>query len=357
MNRLTIWIRQHQVVTFYLITFAITWGLGFSYGAVMKRGEFLLAPLAFIATCGPALAGIIVTAVSNARTRQGARKAFWIAFLAAWVVAALVFLAHNTFINHAPLNPIMIGFTLVSVLPVAFVISMVQSRLPAVKRYLASLVRLRSVWGWSLLALFLTPALVLLSILISSLLGRQPITIRPFQGISLTLAGLVVVKFLYQFFFFNTTGEEVGWRGFALPRMQSRMSPLMACLIMNIFWILWHTFLWMAEGKPVSSPGFWATTYLQDLPATILITWLYNRSKGSILVAGIAHAAANTAFAFITNLDWTVFAAITVLAALVMVLVDRMWKRLPSDHPAVIQPPVLEEQGRMIIGMKGVSDE
>jgi membrane protease YdiL (CAAX protease family) len=342
MKKLTAWIKNHQVIAFFIITFAITWGLGFSYGAVLNKGIFLLAPLVFIALCGPALAGIIVTSITNPQPRQGTRKAFWIAFLAAWVVSALVFLAHNTFINHAPLNPVMIVFALVSVVPVAFVISMLRSRLPAVKGYLSSLIRLRGVWGWSLLALFLTPALVLLSILISSLLSRQPMTIHPFQGISLTLVSLVAVKFLYQLFFFNATGEETGWRGFALPRMQSRMSPLVACLIMNIFWILWHAFLWKAEGRPVSSPGFWGTTYLQDLPATILITWLYNRSKGSILVAGLAHAAANTVFAFFPNLDWTVFTSTVGAAVLVMIVADRMWKKLPSDHPAVHKEPALE---------------
>jgi membrane protease YdiL (CAAX protease family) len=343
MNKLTTWIRRHQVIAFFIITFAITWGLGFSYGAVYK-GQFLLAPLAFAATCGPALAGIIISAVCNTLPRQGRRKAFWIAFLVAWVVSALVFLAHNTLINHAPLNPVMVIFTIVSVLPVALVISMACSRIPAVKSYLSSLVRLRGVWGWSLLALVLTPALVLLSILISSLLGRQSMTIRPFQGISLTLVGLVAVKFLYQLFFFNATGEEAGWRGFALPRMQSRMSPLVACLIMNIFWILWHAFLWKAEGKPISSPGFWGTTYLQDLPATIFISWLYNRSKGSILVAGIAHATANTLFAFLPNLDWMVFTSTVGASVLVMIVVDKMWKKLPSDHPAVYQTPGIDEK-------------
>ncbi len=341
MKKLIDWIKRHQIIAFYIIAFAITWGLGFSYGAVYK-GQFLLAPLVFVATCGPALAGIIVTAITNPQPRKGSRRAFWITFLVAWVISALVFLAHNTFINHAPLNPVMVGFTLVSVLPVAFVISMARSRLPAVKGYMASLVRLRGVWGWSLLALVLTPALVLLSILVSSLLGRQPMTTHPFQGISLALVGLVAVKFLYQLFFFNATGEEAGWRGFALPRMQSSMSPLMACLIINIFWVLWHVFLWTAEGRPVSSPGFWGTTYMQDLPATVMSSWLYNRSKGSILVADIAHAAANTVFAFVTSLDWTVFASIAGVAALVMILADRMWKMQPSDHPAVYREPALD---------------
>ncbi len=90
MKKLTDWIKRHQVVAFFIITFAITWGLGFSYGAVLYKGQFLLAPLVFVATCGPALAGIIITAISNTQPRQGTRKAFWIAFFMAWVVSALV---------------------------------------------------------------------------------------------------------------------------------------------------------------------------------------------------------------------------------------------------------------------------
>jgi membrane protease YdiL (CAAX protease family) len=74
----------------------------------------------------------------------------------------------------------------------------------------------------------------------------------------------------------------------------------------------------------------------------VTIGWLYNRSKGSILVAGIAHAAANTAFMFFPNLDWTVYNMTVSAAALVMILVDRMWKKLPSDHPAVYREPNLD---------------
>ena len=195
MKKLTDWIAHHPVSAFFIITFTITWGLGFSYIAVY-RGMDLLAPLAFIAACGPALAGIIITAATDARPREGTKRAYWIAFLVAWVVSALVFLANNTFINHAPLSPVMIGFTFVLVVPVAFVISMAYSRLPGVKSYMASLIRLRGVWGWSLLALILVPALVLLSIPISSLLGRQPIAALQLPEINLALLGLIAVKFL-----------------------------------------------------------------------------------------------------------------------------------------------------------------
>jgi uncharacterized protein len=343
MKKLADWIKNHQLAAFFILTFAITWGLGFSYGAVYKS-QFLLAPLAFVATCGPALAGIIISAVSNTQPRQGSRKAFWIAFCVAWVASTLVFTANNTFINHAPLSPILVGFTLVKVLPVAFVISMSCSRIPTVKNYLSSLIRLRGVLGWALIALVLLPGLILLSIAISRLIDRQLFRDLHFSKSGLTLIGLIAVKFFYQLFFFNATGEEVGWRGFALPRLQTRTSPLIAALILALFWAPWHFFLWQAEGKPVLTWQYWLEQYGILIPVTFIIAWLYNRSKGSILVAGIAHAAANTAFAFLPSTDWRVLAVINFVVALVLILIDRMWKKLPSDHPAVYQMPGSDEK-------------
>ena len=339
MNQLTELIKRHQLAAFFIITFTISWGLGYTWILVVNKGMYMLAPLTTIAFVGPALSGIIISAVSNTQPKAGTKRSHWIAFLIAWVVSALVFLANNTFINHAPFSPVMLIFTLVSVVPVAFVVSMVRSPLPTVRNYLASLTRLRGVWGWSLLALVLIPALVLLSMLISSLLDQQPIQIHQVPETGLVLIGLIGVKFLYQFFFFNATGEETGWRGFALPRMQSRISPLVACLIINLFWALWHLFPWMAEGRPVFSLGYWAHTYLELLPATVTLSWFYNRSRGSILVAGIAHAAANTAYWLFPNLDWTVYNWTVAAAALVMILVDRMWKKLPSENLMVYSAP------------------
>ena len=345
MNKFAAWIKRHQVIAFFILTFAITWGLGFSYDAVIGKGNFLLAPLVFVATCGPALAGIIITTTTGTRLREETKRAYWIAFLVAWGASTLVFLANNTVINHAPFSPILVAFTLVSVIPVAFVISMAHSRIPAVKDTLASLLRWRGVWGWALLAIGLFPTLALVSTLIEDPRWGLRIAIARLPATGLPLLGLVAVKFLYQFFFFNATGEEIGWRGFALPRMQSLTSPLVACLILNIFWPLWHLFLWTAEGKPVTSLEYWVQTYLTHLSATVTLGWLYNRSKGSILVAGIAHAAANTTFAFFPNLDWAVYNWIVGGVALAMIVVDRMWRKLPFDHPAVYHELTQEMSG------------
>ena len=345
MKKLIAWIAQHQVVSFYLITFAIMYGLGFSFKSVINRNEFLMAPFLMIALCSPALTGILITRLTNTQPRQGSRKAFWITFAVGEVLALLVFLANNKFINQAPLSTPLVLFSCLMVLPVAFIIATANSRVPALKAYLGSLIRMRGVWGWCALALVTTPALILITMVLKGLISGMPVELPRFPVRGWALTGLVVVKLLYQFFFFNATGEEAGWRGFAQPRLQVRLSPLVVALILAVFWAPWHFFLWQAEGSPVKSVDFWIGQYASHIPATFWIVWFYNRSKGSILVAGIMHAVANTAVFFVNNLDLQLFNLVQLAVLVILILLDRMWKKLPADHPAVYRTEQVVETG------------
>ena len=337
MKRIIYWIRQHQIVAFFMISFGITWGLGFTYDVVMNEGMDLLLPLAAVATCGPALGGIIVTRITNIEPKSGSTKPAWGAFLVALILSTAAFLVHNTLINHAPFSTVMVVFVLVFAMPVAYVISAAFSRVPAVRRYLSSLVSIRRVWGWLLLALIVPAVLSVISIVVSNLLGRQSIHYSSLTFKGLTLLRMFAVTFFYQFFFFNGTGEEVGWRGFALPRLQAHTSPLIASLILSFFWPVWHVFFWKAGGEPVSTWHFWQDNFMRLLPATVMINWFYNRSRGSILVAGVTHAAANSVFEYMPRIDWPVHTATLYTFALAIILIDRMWRKLSPDHPAVVR--------------------
>lgn len=83
-------------------------------------------------------------------------------------------------------------------------------------------------------------------------------------------------------------GEEFGWRGFALQRLQLITTPFKATLVIAFFHLLWHApTYWLGQGMH-NVPAIWATSFL--LPWTILFTWAYNRSNGSILVSVFFHA-------------------------------------------------------------------
>ncbi len=79
--------------------------------------------------------------------------------------------------------------------------------------------------------------------------------------------------------------EEYGWRGFALPHLQKEYSPLKASIILALFWVLWHLPI-----MPVELPMM--PIYLLEVMAiTILFTWVYNHTGGSILLPVLYHAA------------------------------------------------------------------
>ena len=92
-------------------------------------------------------------------------------------------------------------------------------------------------------------------------------------------------------------GEEVGWRGFALPRLQARRSALAATVLLTFAWALWHLPLFFYRpGYTSMGPAGVAGWFFSLLTGAVLLTWLYNQSRGSILVVALFHASVDVAF-------------------------------------------------------------
>lgn len=96
-------------------------------------------------------------------------------------------------------------------------------------------------------------------------------------------AGLLVSLFLR-----GAMGEELGLRGFALPRLQERMSPFRASLVIGLFWGAWHLPVLLGR-DPVSIIAF----LLLSFGLSFLFTWLFNGSGGSLIPVLLFHATQN----------------------------------------------------------------
>jgi membrane protease YdiL (CAAX protease family) len=95
-------------------------------------------------------------------------------------------------------------------------------------------------------------------------------------------------------------GEEFGWRGFAVPRVQRRRSPLVASLIIGGFHAVWHVPLFFVKGEAYHDlvlrfgflPPFLGYSLLV-LALSVQLVWLFNRTNGSVLLAAVYHGAGN----------------------------------------------------------------
>lgn len=85
-------------------------------------------------------------------------------------------------------------------------------------------------------------------------------------------------------------GEEIGWRGYALPRLQARYHALFSALIIGLIWAPWHIPLWIRSWNPTAYA--WYTVGV--LAKSVFITWIYNSTGGSLLLATLCHAMWNT---------------------------------------------------------------
>lgn len=87
-------------------------------------------------------------------------------------------------------------------------------------------------------------------------------------------------------------GEEFGWRGFALPRLLHRHPPLAAALILGVIWWAWHLptfFISALSQHELSIPLF----LVNSLALSVMMTWLYQRTRGDLLLMILVHVAAN----------------------------------------------------------------
>jgi membrane protease YdiL (CAAX protease family) len=145
---------------------------------------------------------------------------------------------------------------------------------------LRQLTRWRVGWRWYAVAFGLPLAATLLAVSLNVWLGAPLPTADQLAG----WPSAVLLLPLY--FLLFGAAEELGWRGYILPRLQRRHGALLATLLLAVISILWHAPLFLAGSIPWSDLAFIVTGYL-------VLTWLYNSTGGSVLLVMLSHATLN----------------------------------------------------------------
>jgi membrane protease YdiL (CAAX protease family) len=194
---------------------------------------------------------------------------------------------------------------------------------------------------WVVVALVLPLAMIAVAIAASVLAFGAPAPV-----ITIALVGVLAREFVRVLFLGGPLGEELGWRGFALPRLQARHTAYRASLVLGLVWGLWHIPLYFVPGtgqfETVSGgtdPAFAISAFVVwTIGLSILFTWLFNETRGSLIVVILFHTSINLA-AFVpaavgsTGAASFLYAIVTWIVALVVV--SRFGRANLAHSPAV----------------------
>ncbi len=179
--------------------------------------------------------------------------------------------------------------------------SLIMTGLTQGRRAVIKLLKRFLIWRvpgrWYAVAFLLYPAIFIAAVGLHAARTGTPVDLSVTMASQFFGPAAGFSVFILPFFVYEAiaNGEEMGWRGYVLPRLQARHSALVASLILGVIWGFWH----LPKFLGAESGDAFVLTMLKAPADAILFTWLYNNTRGSLLLAVIFHAAGNTAAFFL----------------------------------------------------------
>lgn len=339
--------QKYALLWYFFLAFLISWIFWFIEPHLREQDSLLATFFIQLGSYGPILAAMLISIFSSPeKTDTPLRPRLLAGSLALGVAIFSNWLVAEYMVAEVPH---LLHFFLLAVLTLlpALIFFNARSGIRGLNDLLKGLTRWRINPLWFLVALFLMPVLNIIGMLITSLINGTS-----FSSWFVLLKDHAVMRNLALVFFATALyggplGEEAGWRGFALPRLQKRFDPLLASVFLGLIWGFWHLPLHVTGYYDQAFGNLWSGLLLRmftNVPLAVIFTWLYNRSRGNLLSMVLLHTSVNVSSALF-GMQIGMYITIT-LAVVMMVIFDRMYKMPDASRLTMVVnelPSNLEE--------------
>jgi uncharacterized protein len=169
----------------------------------------------------------------------------------------------------------------------ALILTMAEQGWPGIKSLFKRLLQWQVGIQWYIFILLFPAAIIFTAVFITSLLANEPINIPNIGDWRVILLVFIVTLFIG-----GPIGEELGWRGYALPKLEETRNSLLASLIVGLGWGMWHLPLFWIQGSlQAGIPLLWFMVSI--LAESVVYTWIYNSNGGSLLLMVLLHTSIN----------------------------------------------------------------
>lgn len=142
---------------------------------------------------------------------------------------------------------------------------------------------------WYIFALLFQIVIFYMGKTLDTLLGNPYEVISPLNSVYGSQAA-IMTPIVILFAFPGAFAEELGWRGYVLPRLQNNLNALLSSITVGIFWGAWHIplLIYFGDLRANDLSGY-LLAVVNIVPVAILYTWIYNNTKGSLLLVTLFH--------------------------------------------------------------------
>lgn len=323
-------LRKNLTITFLLINFGWTWFF-WLLALAFQDQSLVVRLLVIIGGFGPALAALAMLRISSRAAINTSAKRIAVFLLASAVLLAVMitrYLVGNAFAfdqlaDNLSLQPLHYGLALLASLTGGWVISSAAAQLPAIRERMATIFPQKGRWGWIIFGLVFYPLMILVAWGLALLVGL-PIEYPQFGE----MGWLQTVLFFLLTFVLTALAqggmEEPGWRGWLQPQLERGMSPLIAALLVALFWSLWHLPLWWNGFYGGDVVGGMLGGGIFRILLAIFLAWVYRRSGGNLLTVILLHTSFNVAVNYMPTSDVGLL-VLWLLVAIAVVIKDKMY--------------------------------
>lgn len=193
---------------------------------------------------------------------------------------------------------------------------------------------------WYVIALGLALGLRLAMSVLALLLGWIP-------AIQIRLWSLPEFMLIGTFILIGGVTEELGWRGYVLPKLLAYRSAIFSALFSGVIWGVVH--LGLNLPGQMNAGAHWLPTILQLIGLSVILTWLYIQTRGSLVIPILFHAGQNFFVFFnqgitLTQQLWLLTVVTSAIALLLILLFGANLQRSPMQKPAVADAGYVEAE-------------
>lgn len=312
---------RKQLVLFMIMTWVISWSLFYLSGVLPVRPDNFLYDtrwlIAQIGVFGPSLSALLISSAQSRELRRNGLKVFALFILIFIVGIIITRYTPRSIQDFAPFISIVV--VTVGIASLIFFSSLNRHLLLPATGEIQGKAGMKGI----LLAILGIPLLFFIGWIIVNLTGNGW-AIASLKNGPASFASMLITAFFMNLIFGGSMGEELGWRGFALPLLLKRYSPLQASYALGFMQAFWHL-PGDISGADLAAVGAVFLRIGWSIPITIIFTWFYLNFEGKLLIAILLHTAVNV----LPDLGFSNYEYSILVLALSLIVVSIIVSRTP----------------------------